>query len=111
MDWTITYYSETVRLAIEAWPVGIRASYARITERIEVFGPNLGMPLTRTLGGGLFEIRARGSGGIGRALFCTVVGQKVVILHAFTKKTRKTPRKDMAIARRRLREVQHEDPR
>jgi len=40
---------------------------ARITERIVVFGPNLGMPFTRSMGDGLFKIRAKGREGIGRA--------------------------------------------
>lgn len=77
---------------------------------MEVFGPNLGLPFTRALGEGLFEIRAKGKEGIGRAFFCTVVGQEIVILHAFIKKTQKTPRKELAIARRRLTEVRHENP-
>ncbi len=63
--WTIRYYSESVRLGIEAWPAGIRAVYARITERMEAFGPNLGMPFTQSLAEGLFEIRAKGPQGIG----------------------------------------------
>ena len=54
---------------IDSWPVSIRAVYARITERIVVFGPNLGMPFTRSMGDGLFEIRAKGREGIGRAFF------------------------------------------
>ena len=52
MPWEIQYYSETVRQDIAAWPVGIRAMYARITERMQVFGPHLGMPFTRPLGKG-----------------------------------------------------------
>ena len=47
MDWEILYYNEKVQTAIEAWPVGIRAYYARITERMLVFGPHLGEPFTR----------------------------------------------------------------
>jgi phage-related protein len=107
--WSIRYYSESVRRDIEAWPLGIRAVYARITERMQVFGPHLGMPFTRAMGEGLTEIRAKGKEGIGRALFCTAVGQEIVILHAFIKKTQKTPRKDLAIARKRLKEVRREN--
>ncbi len=90
---------------IDSWPVSIRAVYARITERIVVFGPNLGMPFTRSMGDGLFEIRAKGREGIGRAFFCTFVGSKVMILHSFIKKSQKTPAKELAIARRRMKEV------
>ncbi len=63
------------------------------------------MPFTRSMGDGLFEIRAKGREGIGRAFFCTVVGSKVMILHSFIKKSQKTPAKELAIARRRMKEV------
>ncbi len=89
MQWEIVYYREQVQEEINSWPVGIRAIYARITERVVTFGPNLGMPFTRALGKGLFEIRAKGSEGVGRALFCTTAESRVVILHAFIKKTQK----------------------
>ena len=46
---------------------------------------------------------AKGPEGIGRAFFCTTVGHEMVILHAFIKKTEKTPRKELDLARRRLR--------
>ena len=110
MPWEIQYYSETVRQDIVAWPVGIRAMYARITERMQVFGPHLGMPFTRPLGEGLFEVRARGKEGIGRAVFCTATGQTIMILHAFIKKTQKVPQRDLELARRRLREVRRDTP-
>ncbi len=108
MEWEITYYDEKVQISISKWPVGIRAFYARTTERMIDFGPNLGMPFTRSMGEGLFEIRARSKEGIGRAFFCTAVEHKIVILHAFIKKTNKTPRKELNIARKRLSEVQNE---
>ena len=110
MPWEIQYYSETVRQDIAVWPVGMRAMYARITERMQVFGPHLGMPFTRPLGAGLFEVRAKGKEGISRALFCTAAGQTIMILHAFIKKTQKTPQRDLELARRRLREVRRDTP-
>ena len=105
MDWDILYYNEDVQQAIHSWPVGIRAFCARVTERMTTFGPNLGMPFTRSMGNGLFEIRARGKEGVGRAFFCTIVDQRIVILHAFVKKTQKTPKKELDIARRRMKDV------
>ena len=109
MAWSIRYYNEAVQQRIERWPVGIRAVYARITERMVWFGPHLGQPFTRGLGQGLFELRAKGREGLGRAFFGTVVGQEIVILHAFIKKTGKTPLKELEIARRRWQEVRHEE--
>jgi len=71
------------------------------------FGPNLGMPHSRSMGGGLFELRPHGREGIGRAFYCFVVGQRVIILHAFIKKTQGTPKKELKIARKRMKEVLH----
>ena len=105
MTWTIDYYSEDVRLEIEALPVGIRASYARLTELLEEFGLELRMPHSRAMGSGLFELRPRGREGIARVFYCTNVGRKIIILHSFIKKTNKTPKREIDIARRRQREV------
>jgi hypothetical protein len=62
MAWVIDYYNEEVRLEIEALPVGIRASYTRLTELLEEFGLELRMPHSRSMGGGLFELRPRERG-------------------------------------------------
>lgn len=105
MDWEILYYDDNVQKLINDWPVGIRAFYARVTERMVIFGPNLGMPFTRNMGNGLFEIRAKGKEGIGRAFFCTVLERRIVILHVYIKKTQKTPQKEIEIARRRMADV------
>ena len=106
MHWAILYYNDDVQEIIDAWPVGIRAYYARITERMRILGPNLGMPFTRSMGQGLFEIRAKGKEGIARAFFCTMVERKIIILHAYIKKSQKTPEKELEIARKRLADVQ-----
>jgi phage-related protein len=106
MSWEISYYSEREMKVIEQWPKGIRASYARITSQIKEHGPNLGMPYTKAMGDGLFEIRAKGSEGIGRSFFCTLIGKKVVILHSFIKKTQKTPKVELEKARTRMKEIQ-----
>jgi len=72
---------------------------------MEEYGPNLGMPHTRALGNGLFEIRAKAEEGIGRAFFCIMVGRKLVILPSFIKKTDKTPKRELDIALTRQKEV------
>ena len=72
---------------------------------MEECGPALGLPYTKSLGKGFFEIRAKGTEGIGRSFFCTIKDKEVVILHSFIKKSQKTPNKEMEIARKRLKEV------
>ncbi|WP_129127144.1 type II toxin-antitoxin system RelE/ParE family toxin [Geomonas oryzae] len=106
MRYRLFYYNEDVEKEFNAWPVNLRARFRALTIRIEIHGPNLGMPHTRALGDGLFEIRAKGEEGIGRAFFCTLVGRKIVILHGFIKKTEKTPKQEMEKARVRQKEVQ-----
>ena len=54
MKWEIIYYNQRVKDLIDKMPVGIRASYTRITERMIFQGPDLKMPLTRAMGQGLF---------------------------------------------------------
>lgn len=104
-SWTLSYYNAKVAAQVEAWPVGVRASYLRIIETMQTHGPDLGMPHTRAMGAGLFEIRAKGREGIGRALYCTVVNRRIVVLHTFVKKTNKTPKRELDTARKRLHEV------
>jgi phage-related protein len=69
------------------------------------FGPNLGLPHTDSFGEGLFELRLKSIEGIARVFFCTMVEKKIVMLHSFIKKTNKTPRKEIEIAKSRLKEI------
>jgi phage-related protein len=105
MSWTIEYFSEAVRLEINALPVGIRASYARLTDLLEEFGLDLRMPHSRAMGGGLFELRPKGREGIARVFYCTKVGKRIIVLHSFIKKTNETPKRELDIARKRQQEV------
>lgn len=105
MEFSVVYYSKNLKETLWTWPAGIRASFIRILERMKTFGPDLGLPYTRAMGQGLFEIRAKGPEGIGRIFYCVLIDRKIVILHAFIKKTEKTPKGELALARGRLKEV------
>ena len=61
---TIEYFSEAVRLAVDKLPLTIRAKYAGYALRMQQHGANLGMPHTRAMGDGLFELRIKGAEGI-----------------------------------------------
>jgi len=69
------------------------------------YGTNLGMPHTKAMGSGLFELRLKGAEGIARVFYCTVIDRKVVMLHSFVKKTDKTPKQDLNLAIKRMNEV------
>jgi len=105
MNWTITYYDESLQTEILALTAGLLARYLRYSDRMEVYGPDLGMPHTRAMGDGLFELRLKAAEGIARVFYCTMVGRKIVMLHNFIKKSDKTPSRELAIARRRMKEV------
>ncbi|WKZ12928.1 MAG: type II toxin-antitoxin system RelE/ParE family toxin [Gammaproteobacteria bacterium] len=108
MNWRVTFYSPSLEGEILGLPTGFVARFLRYAERMEVYGPDLGMPHTRAMGSGLFELRLKAAEGIARILFCTVKGREIVMLHQFTKKSEKTPRKELEIAKRRMKEVKDE---
>lgn len=108
MVYTIEFFNESVKAGIDSWPPGINASFTRIAEMMVEHGPNLGLPYTKAFGDGLFEIRARGAEGIGRAFFCAMVGRRIILLHGFIKKTQETPAQELRTARKRLKEIQRE---
>lgn len=64
------------------------------------------MPVCRPLGQGLWEVRsALPSNRIARAIFCVAQG-RMVLLHGFVKKTQKIPDDDLALARKRMKEIE-----
>lgn len=69
------------------------------------FGWPVGMPLCKSMGKGLYEIRSNISDRrIARVIFA-VVDQQMVLLHGFVKKTQKTPKPDLDLATKRLKEI------
>ncbi|MFO1507733.1 MAG: type II toxin-antitoxin system RelE/ParE family toxin [Lysobacterales bacterium] len=107
MPYQIEYFHPRVLAEIESWPVDVVADYARLVELLAEHGPSLRLPHSRALGEGLFELRPRGRSGIGRGFYCFLLGQRVVVVHAFIKKTQVTPDKDLKLARKRAKELQH----
>jgi phage-related protein len=69
------------------------------------FGWLLGMPLVRKLEKNLWEVRTPITDGIARVIF-TVIGNQMVLLHGFIKKSQKAPKKELELARKRLKLVE-----
>jgi len=103
----VEYFHERVLAEIESWPVDVLADYVRLVELLIEYGPSLRLPHSRSLGEGLFELRPRSRTGIGRAFYCFMVGKRVTVLHAFIKKTQQTSDRELRLARKRLKELQH----
>lgn len=105
--WEVAFYSEKVERQVLAMPRGIRVRFLGLMEIMQRQGPDLGMPHTRFLGKGLYEVRAKAMEGIGRYFYCTLVDNQIVVLHCFVKKTQKTPNRHLDIAIARMKEVKH----
>jgi phage-related protein len=109
MAWQIIYHDERLQQAILGLPDGVVARYFHCTDRMLEHGPDLGMPHTRALRKGMFELRLKSKEGIGRVFFAVLINHRIVMLHLFMKKTEKTPPKEMEIALRRLKEWKDAD--
>lgn len=105
MEWSIEYYRNNVEEAILHLPDGLLARYLRLTELMLEFGPNLGLPHTKAIKDGLFELRLKSKEGIARIFFCTKIEKRIIILHVFIKKSQKIPQKELKIAYTRMNEV------
>ena len=68
------------------------------------WGWPLGMPLVRSLGDGLWEIRTDLRGQIARIIFCTR-DDHIVLLHGFIKKTQVIPKRDLELAKDRMKRL------
>jgi len=67
----------------------------------------LGMPIVRKLDVDLWEVRSNLRTGIARTIF-TLYADSIVLLHGFVKKAQKTPKPDLDLAKRRLRQLRSE---
>jgi phage-related protein len=105
MPFDIEYYNSKVLAEIESWPADFLADYARLVELLIAHGPNLRLPHSRSMKKGLFELRPRGASGISRAFYCFAENRRIVVLHAFVKKTQETPPKELRLARKRAKEL------
>lgn len=109
MTWTVEYFDAGVEKDVLALPATLLARYLRYAELMVEFGADLGMPHTRALGDGLFELRLKSKDGISRIFYGTKVGKRIVILHVFIKKTQKAPQRELRKARKRLAEVKRNE--
>jgi phage-related protein len=105
LSWTVEVLNAAVEKELDALPADMRARFAYIGELIAEFGLNrVGMPHVRHLTGPLWEMRLRGRDGISRALYVAVQDRRVVVVRVFVKKTQSTPRREIDLALRRVRE-------
>jgi phage-related protein len=102
------YRSESGKEPVRDWlrelDEGDRRVIGQDLMRVQ-FGWPIGMPLVRSLKDGLWEVRSSlPSQRMARLVLCFHNGM-LIVLHGFIKKTQKTPADDLALARRRMKEV------
>lgn len=84
---------------IESQDQSTRSKYAHLVALLIQYGPTLHFPYSRKLTKNLYELRSHGDTKI--RIIYTCINQKYILLHAFKKKTQKTPQKEIKIATKR----------
>ena len=103
--WRVLFLGDEVVNEFEKLPPKIKSKMLKIIDLLKEYGNGVvGEPYTKSLGGGLFEIRAKGMEGIGRGIYCYEIDKTILILNVFVKKTQKTPKKEIELALKRLKE-------
>ncbi len=106
MNWLVETLNEAVDAELEMLAPSFKAKFLHIAEMLESLGPHqVREPYVKHLEGKLWEIRMKARPGIARAIYITATEQRIIILHAFVKKTQKTPRAAIEVARQRVKEA------
>ncbi|MEZ5288072.1 MAG: type II toxin-antitoxin system RelE/ParE family toxin [Vicinamibacterales bacterium] len=95
---------EPVREWLKRFPPAERQIIGEDIKDVEFAWP-LGLPLVRSLGDGLWEVRSALPGGRAARVIFAVEHECMVLLHGFVKKTQTTPKSDLELARRRRRDL------
>ncbi|MDA0910066.1 MAG: type II toxin-antitoxin system RelE/ParE family toxin [Proteobacteria bacterium] len=106
MSWKVSLYNGVENDVLKL-PDKLQAKILRMFELIETHGTDIGEPHTKAFGHGLFELRAKAKEGIARAFFCYLIDKEIIVLSVFVKKTQKTPKKEIEIAKKRMLEVKN----
>ncbi|WP_341792645.1 MULTISPECIES: type II toxin-antitoxin system RelE/ParE family toxin [unclassified Rickettsia] len=103
--WTIEFINKVAEKEVKKLTYDLQADFLYVCELLIEFSPhNVGMPHTRNIEGKFWELRLRGKDNIARSIYYLAIDKKIVILHTFIKKTEKTPKAAILIAKTRLKE-------
>jgi len=105
MAYEIEFYhrengDEPVREFMLGLDAKMKAKLFQIINLLEEKGPATRLPYSGPLGDGIFEIRAKQGSDITRVLYFFVSGKKIILTNGFTKKTQKTPEKEIELAKK-----------
>lgn len=106
MRWSVVFVNEAARAELSDLPADMRAKFERIVMLMREHGlEKVREPYVKHLEDKLWEMRLIGRDGIARAIYVTSSGRRVVVLRTFVKKTEKTPKRELELARERVKEV------
>lgn len=105
--WTVEFIDRDVFEEMQAQPRDIRAKFEHIVRLIQSNGlERVHEPYIKHLEGKLWEMRMKGRDTISRAIYVTAVEKRIVIVRVFTKKTQKTPRREITAAIAKAKEIE-----
>jgi phage-related protein len=97
MTWQIDYYSDSVEGDVLNLPDGLLARYLRLTDLMQEFGANLGMPHTKVIQNGLFELRLKAKEGIARTFYAQKLVKKLWCYTSSSKRHKKFQPKNLKL--------------
>ena len=105
MPWQINAYHSSadhipVFEFIETLDQSTQQKISRLIDYLENNGPYVHMPHSKQLESNLYELRIKGKQEV--RIFCCFVNQTIYLLHGMIKKTNKTPKNDLVIAKERM---------
>ena len=104
--WSVEFLDESVLAEMQAQPNDIKAKFEHIVRLVQANGlERVREPYIKHLEGKLWEMRMKGKDTIARAIYVTAVGRRIVVVRVFTKKSQKTPRREIETALARAKEV------
>jgi phage-related protein len=87
----------------------VKAKLARIFDLLQEKGTSVGKPYVAPLEDKLYEIRVEQDTNIYRAIYFAYTGRRFILLHGFQKKTQKTSKKDLNLAKERMKKFLSEE--
>ncbi len=104
-------FHDAARISIREFPEEIRRELGKAILDLQK-GHKLSMPLSKhmpTVGVGVEELRVKDRNGIYRVFYFARREDKILIFHAFQKKTQKTPKREIDLGKKRLKEMLYEE--
>jgi phage-related protein len=98
-DYRGPHGARPVKAFLDGLAAPAKAKVYAALDMLATEGNRLQLPRSRALGDGLFEIRISHPDGPFRIIYCFQLGRRVLLLHAFVKRTEQIPARDLKVAK------------